>query len=372
MAETYDVIIIGAGPAGSTCAYDCADLGLSTLLLEAERFPRDKPCGGMIDATALEHYPEIEPVVERRTERAKTFYNGEFIEEHHNVNLMITRTRFDEFLARRAEKRGARLLDGHKVTDATVEDGGVRVACGGSEGFRGRLLVDASGPKSGFFRDHKRRVERMIKYRIVSMVLEAPCPNDVMEERLGFDAERGRTYFQSHLWTGFIGYGWYFPKDGVMNAGLGTITTHSGGLKERFRDFLETTGFGDLDFSRTAAGVIPVKVLPQLWLPRVLFVGDAGGFVDPLTGGGILLGMSSGEKAAMTAKMAVDAGDFTGRILRHYQRQCAQMSKELWFKTKVLKWAAAGVEMGFDREVLVKWVLRKLQRKFDSSEFKNL
>ncbi len=369
--EAYDVAIIGAGPAGSCCAHDCAKLGLSTLVLDKEAFPRDKPCGGMIDISATDLYPEMEPVVERRTLLSRTFLNYEELEEHINQNIMILRTTFDEFFARRAQEAGADLREGHDVRNLDVESDGVTLTCVNGETFHAKLLVDASGAKGRFFADHKRGVERMIKYKIVSMVLEAPCPNEVMEERLRFDNEHGITYFNSYIMTGFVGYGWLFPKDGQMNAGLGTVTKHSAGLKPMFREFLDRSGFGDLDFTKATAGLIPVKVLPQLWLPRVLFVGDAGGFVDPLTGGGILLGMASGEKAARTAKEAIDANDFTGRTLKAYQRRTREIRKELWFKTKALKWVTAGVEMHLDNPKLVKWVLTRFQKKFDSSEWKN-
>jgi geranylgeranyl reductase family protein len=368
--ESYDVIVLGAGPAGAACAWRCAELGLATLLLEAERFPRDKPCGGMVDVGLLEDVPGVEAVIDRRTTWTKTYLNYEYIGEHPNQNIMLLRRRFDEWVARRAERAGADLRDGHRVTDIDVGDGGVRVACRGGEAFRGKLLVDASGAKGRFFVEHKRAVERTIDYKIVSTVLEAPCPNEVMERRMGFDTAAGRSYFASYIMTGFVGYGWLFPKDGHMNAGLGTVTTRGAGLGAMFKVFLERAGFGDLDQSLATAGLIPVKVLPRLWLPRVLFVGDAGGFVDPLTGGGILLGMASGRRAADTAREAVAAGDFTGRTLRAYQQRCHDIERELALKTRILKWVTTGIGMGFDRPQLGRWVLRRFQRRFDSANEK--
>ena len=364
---SYDVIIVGAGPAGAACAWRCAELGLGTLLLEAERFPRDKPCGGMVDAKVVEQVPGVEEVIERRTDWTRSYLNYEYIGEHPNHNAMLLRKRFDEWVARRAQRAGAELRDGHPVTKAETDDAGVRVVCKGGEEFRGKLLVDASGAKGRFFVDHKRAVEAAIDYKIVSMVLESPCPNDVMESRMGFDVKAGRTYFGSYIMTGFVGYGWLFPKDGVMNAGLGTITTRSKGLAPMFDDFLKRSGFGDLDRTGTTAGLIPVKVLPQLWLPRVMFVGDAGGFVDPMTGGGIMLGMTSGRHAAETAREAVAASDFTGRTLRAYQDRCRPIIRELGRKTHLLKWVATGVGMGLDNPRIVRWVLRTFQQRFDTS-----
>ena len=191
--EAYDVIVIGAGPGGSCAAHDCAELGLSTLLLEKETHPRDKPCGGMMDISAEETYPEMRSVVERRTLLSRTFLNYEEIEEHMNRNIMVLRTTFDQWLARRAQKAGAELREGCKVMDLSVGNDGVSVKCFNGWDFKGKILLDASGAKGQFFQEHKSQVERTVKYKVVSMVLEAPCPNEVMEERLRFQSERGIT-----------------------------------------------------------------------------------------------------------------------------------------------------------------------------------
>jgi len=85
-----------------------------------------------------------------------------------------------------------------------------------------------------------------------------------------------------------------------------------------------------------------------------MFVGDAGGFVDPMTGGGIMLGMTSGRHAAETAREAVAASDFTGRTLRAYQDRCRPIIRELGRKTHLLKWVATGVGMGLDNPRIVR------------------
>ncbi len=361
----YDVIVIGAGPAGSCCAHGCAERGLDTLLLEAETLPRDKPCGGMIDVSILERMPELEALAVRRTRLTRMHLNYQLFNEHENPNLLFLRSTLDEHLARRAEKEGADLRSGHRVVDARAHGHGVSVTCENGETFEGKMLVDASGAKGRLFAKHKRQAYDRIGYKVVGLVLEAPCPNEEIERRMGFDVERDRTYYDVHLMTGFVGFGWVFPKDGMVNVGLGTITPEGHRLRGMFDEFLERTGFPDLDRSCLRAGLIPVALLPQLWLPRVLFVGDAGGFVNALTGGGLVYGICSGEIAAATAREAVRADDFSGHTLQAFEARSARVRRELDFRTTALYYLAGAVRRGLDRPFVVRPLLRALAGAFD-------
>ena len=353
------MIVVGAGPSGSVCAHDCAQAGLDTLLLERETFPRDKPCGGMMDPCILEHYPELEVIADRTTSYLRMHLNYEPIKVHRRETLLFRRTCLDEHLARRAEDAGADLREGVTIVGAHVGEDGVTLTDSTGRGYRGSLLVDASGANGPLFRRHKARARERLRYRIVSVVLEAPSENHVMEERLGYDEDQGRTFYNAYLETGFVGYGWLFPKDGWMNAGMGTITELGHGLGDRFDTFLARTGFDDLDRTRLRAFTIPTTVLPQLWLPRVLFVGDAGGFVDALTGGGLCPGIRSGENAAATAQLAVGTGDFSGATLRDYERRCQDLRRTLRLRTTGLYYFAGAVRRGLDRPFAVKALLRR-------------
>lgn len=362
---TFDVIVVGAGPAGSVCAHDCARSGIDTLLLERATFPRDKPCGGMVDESLLQAIPGLEGIVSRRVTHGRTFLNGEPICEHPSPSLLFTRTALDEHLALRARRAGADLRQGVRVRSATTDRHGVTVTCSDGTTLTADLLVDATGAKGGLFEEHKRSARDRLDYKVVSLVIEAPCPNEVLEERLAFDGRGGRSYYNAYLETGFVGYGWVFPKDGLVNVGLGTITTMGHGLRRRFAAFLERTGFGDLDPGIARAGLIPVAILPQLWLPRVMFAGDAGGFVNPLTGGGLVYGMRSGALAALTAREALEEGVFHGRTLEAYEGRCAQMRRELGLRTTALYYLAGAVKRHLDRPFAVRLLLRTLQAQFD-------
>jgi flavin-dependent dehydrogenase len=319
----------------------------------------------MVDESILERLPELEGLAVRRTRFTRLHLNNQLIDERENPNLLFIRRDLDAYLARRARKAGVDLRDDHKVIDATVHDTGVTVTCKDGEVFEGRMLVDASGAKGRLFARHKEMAYNRLYYKVVSLVLEAPCPNEVIERRMGFDVQRDLTYYDAHLMTGFIGYGWVFPKDGMVNVGLGTITPEGHRLKGMFDGFLEMTGFQDLDRSNLRAGLIPAALLSRLWLPRVLFVGDAGGFVNALTGGGIMYGICSGEIAAATAREAVRTDDFSGNTLRAFEVRSARIRRELNLRTMALYYLAGAVKRGLDQPFVVRPLLRTLAGAFD-------
>jgi flavin-dependent dehydrogenase len=145
-----------------------------------------------------------------------------------------------------------------------------------------------------------------------------------------------------------------------MNAGIGTITELGHGLNERFRVFLERTGFDDLDRTGVRAYTIPVAVIPRLTLPRVLFVGDAGGFVDALTGGGLIHGMRSAENAAATAERVIATGDASRQALEDYEGRCVELRRALRLRTTGLYYFAGAVRRGLDRPFAVRTLLKSM------------
>src|SRR5256714_7012547 len=122
---TYDVAIIGAGPAGSTAAYRLASAGATVLLLDKATFPRDKPCGGGVTGRAARLLPfSIEPVVEDVIDRleCRLQYGPQF-ERAARAPLayMTQRKRLDHFLLQQAAEAGAAGRDGGKVTDVRAD-----------------------------------------------------------------------------------------------------------------------------------------------------------------------------------------------------------------------------------------------------------
>src|SRR5690348_16992583 len=137
---TYDAIIVGAGPAGSTCAYRLATAGASVLLLDRARFPRDKPCGGAVTARAMRELPvEIDDVVERVVSRFELrLRHGRGFSRTATVPLayMTQRRRLDSYLLTRAVDAGAVLRD---------RTGACHVRQSGVDGDRAAVVIGADG-----------------------------------------------------------------------------------------------------------------------------------------------------------------------------------------------------------------------------------
>src|SRR5215218_7623445 len=146
--ERFDVIVVGAGPAGSTAAYRLAREGASVLLVDRAVFPRDKPCGGGLTMRAVRQLPfSVEPVVEDRTRPVEFGLDfGSHFERstEEPLVLMTQRTRLDAFLAEQAANAGADLRDGVAVKGVELTAGGVEAQLDGSR-VAADVLLGADG-----------------------------------------------------------------------------------------------------------------------------------------------------------------------------------------------------------------------------------
>src|SRR5580765_8503773 len=146
--ERFDAIVIGAGPAGSTAAFRLARAGARVLLLDRERFPRDKPCGGGLTYRAVRQLPfTVEPVVEDTVRHVRLGFRYERSIERHTEGpliLMTQRRRLDAYLADQAAAAGADFRDGVRATGLEVDELSVTVRFG-SSAATAPLAIGADG-----------------------------------------------------------------------------------------------------------------------------------------------------------------------------------------------------------------------------------
>jgi geranylgeranyl reductase family protein len=296
--RSFDAVVVGAGPAGSTTAYRLADRGASVLLVDKVRFPRDKPCGGGVTVRAARRLPfSIDPVVEDVVDRfqLRLNYRSSFERARDGpLCLMTQRRRLDEFLARKAEEQGAEFRDGVTVefADGSPVVDGERVKADvlvGADGVNG-----ATARAFGVDRDHGHGV-----------ALEGNAP---LATRY-----RGRLVLELGVVPG--GYAWVFPKGDHVNVGVGGWESEGPRLRSHLRRLCVVH---DVDFD--ALTDLRGYRLPYrrhgsvLARGNVLLVGDAAGLIDPLTGDGMYEAFVSAELAA-EAICSGDLASYEPRIL---------------------------------------------------------
>ena len=275
-------------------------------LLDRARFPRDKPCGGGVLLSALNHIPfDISPVVEREIYGFRVRYqrDREFSHRHDQpLAVMTQRSRLDAFLAERAAQRGADLRDGLGVR-AIESNGGVSVRTTEGDTLTAGLLIAADGANG-----------------IVRRSLGLPR----LRAAVALEGNAERTQPASQRWSDDVGlelgsmrggYGWVFPKGEHLNLGVGGYPAGASGLRSELADYTRSEDFDPAQLESLRAHHLPLRDVGQaLTVGPIALVGDAAGLIDPLSGEGIGNAIRSGQLAAAAALELLDgaAADLSG------------------------------------------------------------
>lgn len=309
MEQSYDVIVVGAGPAGATLAYELAKKQIGVLVLEKEKLPRYKCCaGGLTSKTVKLLDFDISDVVEDVIHMLSFAFDlGSPYLRQHSQPLIYTvmRDAFDHLLVKKAQERGAMLIDGQKVTQVRMNADRVEVSTPGSV-FRSRLVVGADGAPSTVARELG--MERNIEY-LVAVESETL----VAEEEL----KKWRSQVRADLGCVPRGYAWVFPKRNHLSIGVGCLTARAKHLDRPLQKFLDSLGIGNYTVTRSGSHLVPTCTKGRLVCQdKALLLGDAAGLADPLTGEGIYHAILS---AQLAAPVIVDALGHRGTRLEEYQ-----------------------------------------------------
>ena len=291
MKQSHDVIVVGAGPAGSTLAYELAGRGIGVLVLEKEKLPRYKCCAGGVTSKAAKLLDfDISEVVEDVVyEVSFTFNLGSPYLGQHGQPLIYTVMRdvFDYFLVERAQQLGAVLMDGQKVTQIQVSADWVEISTADNI-FRSRLVAGADGAYSVVARELG--MGRNIEYA-VGIESEIAVPTE----------ELAKWKSRVRIDLGCIpgGYAWVFPKRNHLSIGAGCLASKARSLNRRYQEFLNSLSIGSYTIARSSSHLIPTCTKGRLvWQDKALLLGDAAGLTDPLTGEGIYNAIQSAQLAA--------------------------------------------------------------------------
>ena len=290
----FDVIVIGAGPAGAAAARTAADAGLRVALVDKARFPREKLCGGGFTGRAARYYREIFgpdlPGDFDRKESVALYGFGEklgVIEDIPTIYLTM-RLSLDDHLCALALKAGAADFTGQRITAFRPDAGEVELA--GGKLLQAPVVIGADGVNS-----HVARVlfGRAFAPDQIGFALETEAPALAPDAQLRIDMGAAN-------W----GYGWSFPKAGSHTVGIGGVHSRNPDLKQLMRDYMADLGLpADM---RIKGQYLPFgKARRAPGRDNVLLAGDAAWLVDPVTGEGIAYAMKSGQMAALAARDAL-------------------------------------------------------------------
>jgi len=341
----FDVVIVGAGPSGSACAYWLAKAGWSVCLVEKKTFPREKTCGDGLTPRSV--YQLQEMGLEREVARHGHRYNGLRAfgfgatlamnwPEHPkfpNYGYTITRFNLDGLVAEHARAKGATLLNGVEVVDLLEPSDAPGYGLKGAKGvvvkekdtgttaeLRARYVVVADGQNSRMGRE-------------LGVVRNKAWPMGMALRGYYTSARHDEPWIDSHLDIrdpkGKVvpGYGWVFPLgDGRVNVGVGLLSTggawkgvNTTKLQEYFvAQTAEAWGLNDETCCGPATGGrLPMGLAlgPHVGA-NTLTIGDAAGAVNPFNGEGIAYGYETGRLAASVLAEALVANDPTR--LAHY------------------------------------------------------
>jgi flavin-dependent dehydrogenase len=315
--QSADAIIVGGGPAGSTCAWKLRDAGLDVLLLDRATFPRTKLCAGWVTPEAMQNL-ELDP-----GDYPHSIMTFDALHMHWKVlsakpatqQFSIRRYEFDDFLLRRA---GARVLQ-HKVREIQRGNGDYLV----DGEFRSRYLVGAGGTACpvyrAFFSDRLPRAGGL--------------QTATLEQEFAYDWKDPTC----HLWFfdgGLPGYAWYVPKaNGYVNVGLGgmaeKLKRRNGHLRDYWHDFtrkLKSQGLVDYDAYEPKGYSYYVRgKVNAVSDGNVFIIGDAVGLatrdmcegIGPAVRSGLLAAQSivTGEPYSLAGIATLSGTGFASRLL---------------------------------------------------------
>ncbi|MDW7991729.1 MAG: NAD(P)/FAD-dependent oxidoreductase [Anaerolineae bacterium] len=332
--ENYDVIIIGAGPAGISTALHlqqiAPELASRTLILEKAQHPRLKPCAGGILPDGIHVLRDLgldcNEVPHVRAVVANFQFEGRGVaataRDESIAFIVVYRPELDAWLVQKARERGLNIREKVPVQQVLPRESGVEVVTP-DQVFRAQVVVGADGAHSVVRRAVSKRRPRFAR-TILLWVPPSPCSSHQPDQ----------AYFEfSCIAKGIPGYVWDFPVElegrPMRCWGVYTVSQSADGMRNVLQEIMAEHGYR-LEEHRLYGGIIP-QFAPEgpFAAPRALLVGDAAG-VDPFYGEGIAPALGYGRLAALAIADAFARGDFSFQNYRY-----ALLGSELG---KTLRW----------------------------------
>ena len=322
----YDAVIVGAGPAGSSAAYDLAKAGANVLIVDKENFPRDKPCGGGLTVKTVNALRfDVSDVIYQECDRISLTNNFHLPVKDtasRTIAYMTKRRHFDQLCLDKAIGAGANFAV-MPITHIAEKNGStVTLKTRNGQEITARFVIAADGAKSTVRHVILPKKDRL--QRAFALEGKVAIPERYDRQRLDFDF-----FMVPH------GYGWVFPKDDHLNIGIGNFRDKrkSGKsiskkiLTEYCQKKLGHTDLKDVIGHPLGGGGWSGKISHG----RILFVGDAAGTVDSLMGEGIYNAIISGQAAAKAILKSMKHNNSPIILTQNYEDLFSVIRKDLKF-----------------------------------------
>jgi geranylgeranyl reductase family protein len=322
--RTFDVIIIGAGPAGAVCARMLARQGMRVLLLDKARFPRSKPCGGGFSQKAKDLFDfDLSPVIETsitQVEISLRSKNPAVVNRPEGAGYMVTRDKFDTLLVRKAAEAGAELHEQEAFLELHPEKNGWIVRTD-RDRYYGDFLVGADGAVSRT----ARCLGLMQAFDRYAPALTAEV--EISPEQL--EPVKNRACFDFHVVK--KGYAWIFPKSDHLSVGVYSTSQRQKGMNAILLQYIDSQAL--LRGKRIRywkGGLIPRGGTRRALVNNsALLAGDAAAMPDPFFGEGIYYAARSGMMAAEAIVKA--AADKTSCLEGYQTAVNLEIIRDLWW-----------------------------------------
>lgn len=303
-AADYDIIVVGAGPAGSTAGYLFTKLGLSVLIIDKDKFPRKKLCGGMITLKTLQLLKEIygetpsslkdKKIIDFSTRDYEIIYRMSRIISKKTSEYpynFVDRTVYDNFLFEKAKEAGVEVIEGTSVKSADIDNCEVFLSNG--DKYKSKYLVGADGINSVVRKDfikkgviNKKKWENNMATGLEIFVDRNKLNSDIYHVPI--------VSFGIIKW----GYAWLFPNKERLVIGLGGLNKENkGNFVNALQDWFSCLKIDPSLIEKIHGHPIPFgnfQITP-VYKNQAFLLGDAGGFVCPLFGEGLYLAMKTAE-----------------------------------------------------------------------------
>jgi digeranylgeranylglycerophospholipid reductase len=307
LTESYDIVVIGAGPAGSSAARAAAQRGARVLLIDRrQRIGIPVQCAEVVPQWIFRYDSFSSTCIIQRVETMVTHLPDGTSYEMKSPGYMLDRSLFDKELAASAILSGAKISIETRALGLSSE--GLVVERGSKkEVIQSKVFIGADGASSSVARIVGQPPLKTIAALQYEVVLSGP-----------------RNHTDVYFYKDYEGgYAWFFPKGRTANAGVGVVTSKASQLSNLLGKFLdslmESKTLQEIQVVSKTGGFIPCEPRQKIVLGNILLIGDAAGHAHPINGAGIFNAVMAGEIAGRIAAEAVERDDL--RYLGNYETE---------------------------------------------------